>query len=140
MAERRIRVVAALFRDGERFLLTQRPPGGSFPNFWEFPGGKVEAGEDDRTALARELLEELGARCSVGDLFHESAHAYPAFTLDFSVYCCLVVEGPLQRLQVQDLRWVSPEEAAHLQLPPADAPVLRALGVPLLADMAAPAR
>lgn len=132
MAERpRIRVVAALFRDGPRFLLTQRPDRGSFANHWEFPGGKVEPGEDDRTALVRELIEELGARCEVGECFSESSWEYERFTLDFAVYSCVVVEGTFELREVQDLRWVLPQEAAELEIPPADGPVLRALSVPL---------
>ena len=124
---RRITVVAALFLEGDRFLITQRPQGGSFPGFWEFPGGKVEAGEDDRSALLREIEEELGFRCEVGSLYSVLLHEYPAFTLDFRVYTCLRCGEEPRAIGVADLRWVTAAETDDLPFPPADEPILRLL-------------
>ena len=82
MARPHIRVVAAeIERDG-RYLITQRRSRAIMPDLWEFPGGKVEPGESDPAALARELLEKIGATSVVGDLALHVTHAYEDYTLD----------------------------------------------------------
>lgn len=127
-APRVVHVVGALVRRGGRVLVTQRPPGGSFGGFWEFPGGKVEPGEDDRTALAREIREELGVDVGVGSLYDRAVHAYPDFVIDFRVYECALPDGvEPEAVQVKDMAWVRPGEVRGEDFPPADLPVLEKL-------------
>jgi 8-oxo-dGTP diphosphatase len=133
-----LRVVGGLLRDGDRILLAQRPPGSSYGGCWEFPGGKVEPGESDAQALARELSEELGVTVRVEELVAQVEHPYPAFLIDFRVYACALVAGTPRCLGVHALRWVrladGVDESVGLPGPPADEPVLaavrRAAGLP----------
>lgn len=124
-------VVGGVLRDGDRVLLAQRPPGGSFGGCWEFPGGKVEPGETDEVALARELHEELGVHVHVGDRIERVQHPYPLFFIDFRVYECTLLRGEPSCIGVHDLRWArmgdGTDESVSLPFPPADVPVLAAL-------------
>ncbi len=124
---RLVRVVAALCTREDRFLITQRPDRGSFASYWEFPGGKVEEGEEDEAALAREMIEELGVVVRVGALYQAAVHAYPTFVIDFRVYRCTLLEGEFRAVEVQDLRWICPSEIGEFLFPPADVPVLERL-------------
>jgi len=122
---KRVRVVAAVIEREGRYLITQRRPHAAYGLHWEFPGGKVEPGEEDDQALRRELLEELDARVEVGALLGRSLHSYPEFELDFRVYRCRLLDERLEPMQVHDLRWVTLEEMEDFPFPPADE---RALG------------
>jgi 8-oxo-dGTP diphosphatase len=122
-----LRVVAAYCaREDGRFMVTQRPAGGPMGGLWEFPGGKVEPGESDRTALKREIQEELGVACRVTDRVFAILHEYRGFTLDFRVYACRLLGEP-RLLQVADLRWITSAELHGLSFPPADASLVEAL-------------
>lgn len=122
MASRKVvSVVAAVVeREDGRILITQRLPGTVFPLYWEFPGGKVEPGEDDATALRREMREELGADVEVGTLVAGKYHAYQDFDVDFRVYRCRLVAPGLSCLHCADLRWVTVDEMTTYSFPPAD--------------------
>ena len=121
-----IRVVAAeIERDG-RYLITQRRPVASLPLLWEFPGGKVEPGETDASALARELLEKIGLEGEVGELCLVVTHTYEPYTLDFAVYR-VTPRGEPQALRVHDLRWVRPDEFDQYPFPGADQRTVDAL-------------
>jgi 8-oxo-dGTP diphosphatase len=115
-----IDVVAAVVERDGRFLITQRPPRSSYPLFWEFPGGKVEPGEDDATALRREMLEELNAVVEVRGLVERTVHQTDAFTLDFRVYRCDLLQDRLECRTVHDIRWVTIPEMDAYPFPPAD--------------------
>jgi len=115
-----IEVVAAVIERDGLFLITQRNPDAVFPLYWEFPGGKVEAGEDDATALRREMLEELNAVVEVGDLIGRTVHDYEPFTLDFRVYRCRLVEERLECINVHAIQWVTLAEMEAYPFPPAD--------------------
>ena len=103
-------VVAALIWDGDRFLACQRPPHKARGLLWEFVGGKVEPGESGEDALARECLEELGVKISVGDIFMSVTHEYPDLTVHLTVYCASIIEGTLQKLEHNALLWITSEE------------------------------
>jgi 8-oxo-dGTP diphosphatase len=118
---RKIRVVGAMIdRDG-RYLITQRPPTASLPLLWEFPGGRVETGETDEAALARELREEMRMEVEVGERVIHVEHSYASYDIDFCVYRCrLKGAGAIEHLRVHDHRWVRPEELDQYEFPAAD--------------------
>ena len=117
---RKIRVVGAMIEKDGRYLITQRPPTASLPLLWEFPGGRVEPGETDQAALARELSEEMGITVEVGDRSIHVEHAYEQYDIDFCVYRCRLVAGPIRHVRVHAHRWVRPEELDQYEFPPAD--------------------
>lgn len=122
-----IRVVAAeIERDG-RFLITQRRPTAVLPLLWEFPSGRVEAGESDEVALLREIHERLEADVKVGRLSMFIKHEYEDYDLDFCVYRCELLSDGLSRRRVHDWRWVTPLEMDAYEFPPADARTVKAL-------------
>lgn len=130
MNRRHIRVVGALLeKDGGRYLITQRPPTASLPLLWEFPGGRVEEGEADDQALARELREEMGIQVVVKEQVMHTHHEYPNYDIDFRVFRCelAVPEGAIHHVRVHDHRWVTLSEMGGYQFPDADARTLERL-------------
>jgi 8-oxo-dGTP diphosphatase len=123
-----VAAVALIDRDG-RVLIAQRPEGKAMAGLWEFPGGKVEAGETPEAALIRELHEELGigtwASCLAPLTF--ASHAYPDFHLLMPLYACRKWEGVPHQHEHAALRWVAPRELARVPMPPADAPLVAVL-------------
>lgn len=117
---RKIRVVGAMIEQDGRYLITQRPPRATLPLLWEFPGGRVEPGETDEIALARELREEMGIGVEVGERSIHVEHSYEDYDIDFCVYRCRLTQGPVQNLRVHAHRWVLPEELDDYEFPPAD--------------------
>jgi 8-oxo-dGTP diphosphatase len=134
MAKRKIRVVGAMLeKEGGRYLITQRPPTSSLPLLWEFPGGRVEPGESDEEALARELREEMGIEVEIAEEAMHTHHEYPAYEIDFRVFRCRLrsLESEIRHLRVHDHRWVTLEEMSRYQFPDADARTLeKLLGFP----------
>lgn len=129
--KRPIVIVAAcalLDREGA-VLLAKRPPGRPLAGLWEFPGGKVEAGEQPEEALIRELREELGLEIAKEDLtpLTFASHAYPDFHLLMPVYLCRRWQGRLTAHEGQELLWVRPDTLHLYDMPPADAPLKIAL-------------
>jgi 8-oxo-dGTP diphosphatase len=120
-------VVAALVREGERVLVSRRRADQPMPLLWEFPGGKVEPGEDPVVALAREVREELGCGVRVGRIHDVVFHAYEAFDLVMLVYACVITEGAPSAVQVAEIAWVEAARLPTLELLPADYPLARAL-------------
>jgi 8-oxo-dGTP diphosphatase len=116
----KIRVVGAMIERDGKYLITQRPPHATLPLLWEFPGGKVEPGETDPEALARELREEMAISVQVGERVIHVEHAYAAYDIDFCVYRCRITGGAIQHLRVHDHRFVGPEELDHYEFPAAD--------------------
>ena len=129
--KRPIVIVAAcalLDREGA-VLLAKRPAGRPLAGLWEFPGGKVEAGEQPEEALIRELREELGIDIAKEDLtpLTFASHAYPDFHLLMPVYLCRRWQGHLTAHEGQELLWVRPDTLHLYDMPPADAPLKMAL-------------
>lgn len=116
----KIRVVGAMIEKDGCYLITQRPPTASLPLLWEFPGGRVEPGETDEKALARELKEEMKIDVEVGSRVIHVEHAYESYDIDFCVYRCRLVKGPIAHVRVHDHRWVRPEELDRYEFPAAD--------------------
>jgi 8-oxo-dGTP diphosphatase len=121
-----ITVVAAVIEEDRRFLLTRRQPGTHLAGMWEFPGGKIDAGESHAAALSRELREELDADIEIAELMFETTHAYPEVTVGLFFYRCRLKGAP-RPLLGQDMRWVPREELAALGLPPADRALIERL-------------
>jgi 8-oxo-dGTP diphosphatase len=117
---RKIRVVGAMIERDGRYLIAQRKPRAIFPLLWEFPGGKVEPGETDEGALARELREKLGIEVAVLERAVHVEHRHEGYDIDFCVYRCLEASGEIQHLGVNDHRWVYPRELDGYEFPPAD--------------------
>lgn len=132
--KKNIRVVAALIRVEGKVLLTQRKPGKHLGMSWEFPGGKVEEGEDDHQALMRELREELGVTVVVGTRCFETRHNYGPREMHLVVYRCRVVEGEPQALEAHALEWVEERQVGNREFLPADKPLVHGLQYGLIAD------
>jgi 8-oxo-dGTP diphosphatase len=115
---------ALIDADG-RVLLAKRPPGRPLAGLWEFPGGKVEAGETPEAALARELEEELGIRTAEKCLapLTFASHGYEAFHLLMPLYACRKWEGEVTARQGQELVWVRANRLGDYAMPPADEPL-----------------
>ncbi len=123
-----VAAVAMIDPDG-RVLLARRPEGKSMAGLWEFPGGKVEAGETPEAALDRELREELGVEICVPCLAPLSfaSHAYDDFHLFMPLYILRKWDGIARPREGQELAWVRPERLRDYAMPPADAPLVAAL-------------
>jgi len=117
--------VALIDADG-RVLIAQRPEGKQLAGLWEFPGGKVEAGEPPEAALIRELEEELGIEVSESCLapFVFTSHAYESFHLLMPLYLCRRWSGVVQNREHAALKWVRPDRLADYPMPPADEPLV----------------
>jgi len=123
----RLRVVAGVLVEGGRVLAAQRPAHKSQGGLWELPGGKVEPGESDALALARELREELGLEVAVDQALGESTHAYPAGTVVLVALRCRRVGGQLVAHEHQALRWLAADELDSVTWAAADLPLLGAV-------------
>jgi 8-oxo-dGTP diphosphatase len=120
-----VAAVALIDADG-RVLMAKRPEGKSMAGLWEFPGGKVEAGENPEAALIRELKEELDidvtASCLAPLTF--ASHAYEAFHLLMPLYVCRRWKGQLHAMEGQEIKWVRANDLRQLPMPPADIPLI----------------
>lgn len=117
---RTIRVVAAVVEREGRYLITQRRPNAVLPLLWEFPGGRVETGESDQEALAREMGERLDVAVEVGQLISFVSHAYAGYTVDLFLYECTLKSEELRCRAVNGYRWVTSEEFDQYPFTPAD--------------------
>jgi 8-oxo-dGTP diphosphatase len=115
-----IRVVAALVERDGRYLITQRRETAVLPMLWDFPGGRVETGETDEAALAREVAERLGARVDVGQLISFVNHPYEKYAVDLYLYECRLLSDHLHCHAVNDYAWVSSEEMESYSFTPVD--------------------
>ena len=122
-----VEVVAALIRDGRRFLICQRPAHKARGLLWEFVGGKVEPGETKQAALVRECREELGITLEVGEVFAEVLHEYPDITVRLTLFSARIREGVPKKLEHNDLRWITPDEIPQYPFCPADTEILEKL-------------
>lgn len=123
----RIQVVAGLLFRAGRVLIARRPAGDPLGEVWEFPGGKLEAGETPAVALARELAEELGIAAEVGAEVERIDHDYPHLALTLIVHVCPRFAGEPRGLAGQALAWVAPAALADYAFPAADARLLARL-------------
>jgi 8-oxo-dGTP diphosphatase len=134
MSQVRLLLVAAcaLIDPDGRVLIAQRPQGRSMAGLWEFPGGKIEAGERPEVALIRELSEELAIEVQEACLapFAFASHSYPDFHLLMPLYVCRRWEGTPKAVEATALKWVHPRDLGSYEMPPADLPL-----IPMLRDL-----
>lgn len=120
MADKPIEVAAGLvFRDG-KLLITKRPEGGHLAGLWEFPGGKREANETIERCLHRELREELGIEVALGQALESVTHKYSVMTVQITFFLARLAKGEPRAIECAGLEWVTRENLAKFQFPPAD--------------------
>lgn len=120
-------VVAALIWQGERFMICQRPAHKARGMLWEFVGGKVEPGESKEQDLVRECREELAVEVAVGDIFLEVTHTYPDITVHLTLFHASIVQGVPQKLEHNDIRYITVDEIPKYEFCPADEVILQKL-------------
>ena len=113
-------VVAALIWNNDKFMICQRPAYKARGLLWEFVGGKVESGETKEQALIRECREELNVLLSVGDVFMDVVHEYPDLTVHLTLFNATIDEGEPQKLEHNDIKWITPREIPNYDFCPAD--------------------
>ena len=120
MADKPIEVAAGLvFRDG-KLLITKRLEGGHLAGLWEFPGGKREANETIERCLHRELKEELGIEVALGQALESVTHKYSVMTVQITFFLARLAKGEPRAIECAGLEWVTRENLAKFQFPPAD--------------------
>ena len=119
-------VVAGYIERNDRVLLDRRPTGSHLAGTWEFPGGKVEAGETDQEALRRELEEELGVDSEIGNEIARVKHAYENFDLTLVLYE-VNIHGEPRAIGVAEVGWFERWRLWQIEMPPADKPLLEAI-------------
>lgn len=120
MSKRTVRVVAAVIAVEGRYLITQRRKTAVLPSLWEFPGGKVEVGERDADALAREVEERLGVAIEVGQMISYVRHPYEHYIVDLHLYECRLLSLAITAQAVQAFRWIRSDEFDDYEFAPAD--------------------
>ncbi len=123
---KQIEVVAAIIRKGDKIFATQRGYG-EWKDWWEFPGGKMEAGETQEEALVREIREELSAEISVDEFFYTVEYDYPAFHLTMHCFFCSLIGEALHLNEHEAARWLAKDKLDSVKWLPAD--------VKLIADL-----
>ena len=117
-------VVAALIWDNDKFMICQRPAHKARALLWEFVGGKVEPGETKEQALIRECQEELAVTLSVGDAFMDVVHEYSDIIVHLTLFNATIAEGVPQKLEHNDIQWITPSEIPNYEFCPADEEIL----------------
>ena len=120
-----VEVVAALIWQGDKFMICQRPAHKARGLLWEFVGGKVEPGETKEQALIRECQEELAVTVAVGDVFMEVIHEYPDLTVHLTLFNAAIANGELQKLEHNDIQWITLGEIPNYDFCPADEEILK---------------
>ena len=119
-----VQVVAALIRDGDKFLIGQRPANKKRGLLWEFVGGKTEPGETKEKALARECKEELDIEVKVNDVFIEVIHEYPDINVCLTIFNAEIVSGEIKLLEHVAIKWITKDEIDNYDFCPADVDIL----------------
>jgi 8-oxo-dGTP diphosphatase len=123
-----LRVVCAVIADeAGRYLVAKRPMGKALGGKWEFPGGKIDAGEEPSDALLREIREEMGVTIRILDPLAEVLHHYETVSIRLIPFLALIQEGDLVPLEHEEIRWVALDEIQSLDLAEADVSIVKAL-------------
>ena len=118
-------VVAALIWQNDKFMICQRTAHKARGLLWEFVGGKVEVGETKEQALIRECKEELNVLLSVSEVFMDVVHEYPDITVHLTLFNATIAEGEPQKLEHNDIQWITPSEISNYEFCPADVEILK---------------
>ena len=118
-------VVAALIWREDKFMICQRPAHKARGLLWEFVGGKVEPNETHEQALVRECREELAVTLNVGDVFMDVLHEYPDLTVHLTLFNATIAEGEPQKLEHNDIKWITPRQIPAYDFCPADEEILK---------------
>ncbi len=113
--------------DQDKILIDRRLPTGTLPGVWEFPGGKLEPGESATDCIAREILEELGLKVTVGEELMIINHSYPKFDIQLIVHHCQYLGGVPQLLACDEVRWVTVAELSDYEIPAANLEIVNEL-------------
>lgn len=124
MDKKTFNIVAAFIYENGKFLICQRPENKARALLWEFVGGKVEQGETNKEALARECMEELAVQTEVGELFYQNTHEYDDIIVNLFIYHTKIIQGKIQKLEHNDIKWISSKETDQYAFCPADTEVL----------------
>lgn len=124
--EKTIKVVAAVIKHGDEVFATQRGYG-NYKDWWEFPGGKIEAGETPEEALVREIREELATEINVDKFITNVEYDYPEFHLVMDCFWCSIKDGELKLLEHEAARWLPLDNLMQVNWLPADIEVIKAL-------------
>lgn len=126
---KKIDVVGAVIYDElqDKYMATQRDLNRHMGGMWEFPGGKIESGENEKEALIREIKEELDCTIGVLGLIEDYTHSYPDITVRLITYLCSIEEGVPTLTEHENLKWVNREEMKCLQWAEADIPTVNKL-------------
>ena len=127
MSKKIINVVAAAIEKDGKFFCAQRPEGKSLGGFWEFPGGKLEAGESPEQALIREIQEELNSEIEIISFVNEASYDYDFGTVVMKTYHAKLLSGKLELLEHQNSTWLAPHELKSLNWAPVDRPAVELL-------------
>lgn len=119
-----VEVVAALIWDNDKFMICQRPAHKARGLLWEFVGGKVEPGESKEQALIRECQEELAITLTVGEVFMDVVHEYPDINVHLTLFNATIAEGVPQKLEHNDIKWITTKEIPNYAFCPADEEIL----------------
>ena len=122
-----VEVVAALIWDKDKFMICQRSAHKARGLLWEFVGGKVEPGETKEQALIRECQEELAITLSVGDMFMDVVHEYPDINVHLTLFNATIAEGVPQKLEHNDIKWITSAEIPDYAFCPADEEIIALL-------------
>lgn len=126
--KKKVKVVAAIIEnENNEILCALRSPEMSIPNMWEFPGGKVEQGEDIYTALEREINEEMDCKIKAGSVFHKNTHEYETFIIELIAMKARIIEGTPIVSEHAKLIWLKRENLGSLIWAPADVPAVEQL-------------
>jgi 8-oxo-dGTP diphosphatase len=122
--KRHLHVACAIIEQEGTVLAAQRSASTSLPLKWEFPGGKIEAGETPEECLHRELREELGVNVFIGTALSEATHSYPDFTVTLYPFTCRLAGDTITMHEHHDLKWIEPQRMPELDWAAADLPVI----------------
>lgn len=118
--QKQVAIAVAIVMRGDQVIISQRPEGKALAGYWEFPGGKVEAGERARDCAVREVMEEVGARVKVVSALSRVTQTYDHATVCIEPFVCQWVEGEPRALECAQVKWVGIDELGQYRFPPAN--------------------